>query len=893
MCLNISGLHPGIIIVLTNCLHKCYTCIYIWFYRLMEGFQDLPIQLKDLYQKQELEKEPVDVVIDEDKDDVMVVESESAAIAAQHDDRQQPDTADANKTPPTTINEGVAEDKPVPTSENKSDHSVLPSTSATASSGITTSTSSKLDMLMKPPNGFKPPVGSLNASGITEKLKPPTLPAFDAVKSPQPQIGRDDLSNNNSGDSGSRKKDTSSEGSTVVIPETHRNLNTLVDVAAKMKPVLNEAQPSNKSKAIGSSKGFSSISENNEKLPVDNISQHQLKDSNKAATKEERSLGGASKHHSDESLPNMLPFSVEGSSSPDRQLNEKEDKNNLSKKPSSGSSFPPPPSSSSKQVTTHSWAPPPPVQENIKDRRGSPTTNISSSVLNKPPRTVTGGGDHHIPPQQMPLSFHPPSSSSTVIQKKRKRVSPQTSEISKRPSPPIKERDNSPLSSGGPPQSLFVPPRPFDHPALLHGSIPPDKHLMKPLEQVGPPHAPPGFMYDPSIPMSYDLQVVSYTREKQAEANRNPDRNTPPIKMQKRQHPSFEMLNSAEPSSSTSRSPPYIASTLPGSLSKRSLSTTTSTSNSGGHSGNNKISPGVVMQTPEGTRHPSMIQQSPIKQEMHHPMVNRPARPSSKGSGASVSHVPSGKTSSSHSRKGNPSRRMENPSPSTGPIIKQEPPDHSHPQSHHLLSGPPPGHLPYSALHQAAFVMNPSSGMPPVVQQPQFTQSTGQPWGGVISNSSSSSQAHKRPPSDNLTIQRGSNSTRTPSPAPSKKSTEWQSAHPSIPPPHQQSIKHESMSNRHSNVGGDRHNNVSTHGSSSSSSSSSSGSRHHANKHDLPSSRHVIAAGQPHPIQIPATIHAGAAQTLSPTSYIAGIIHVHLCKLIQCMYAHVCHVIDK
>ena len=696
----------------------------------MEGFQEVPIQVKELYSKQESEKEAVDVIID-DREDMSEGEGK----------------------------EGGGEAKAPPTNEITKDDTTdkLPVVKAPP-----TKTS---DLLMKPPNGFKVP--TVMGSSMTDKLKP-VLPAFDAVKSPQPQIGREDTSTD-------RKRDPvgTTGDAPPHIPETHHNLNTLVDVAAKMKHVLNDAAPTSSvrvSDVVNSSAHPHTLSGNDS----DSSGSGSISPLRKQqGDKEEHPITvpplSATPTHVDNSALVPVPS--------DKQLIS--DRERIRRVTPLGA----------KQVG-HSWIPPPP-----QDKKGAqPTPNI---ILGKP-----GVFEHHAHPPH-PFSPHPPS----VIQDKPKNYSkrkrPQVNEPNKRPSPPKDEGGSPPV--GGPP----IPPsgRPFEYSLIPGGQ---DHHMIK-VEQQQPHPPPPGFQYDPSIPMSYHLQVVSYTREKAAEAGRNQDRATPPNKPPKRPHPSYEHIDS-------SRSPPGHA--------KR-----------GG--AQNKMSPGVgvVMQSDHRGHMPGILQPPQIKQEqMHHGNHgNRPSRPPSKPSHGGP-HPSSSKTTTGHSsRKPHPpSRRQEHPV-----MIKQEPQDLHLPPGQHMLQG---GH---------PFSFQPMSF--PLVINSSASNATphNMSWvGGVINNPtpSSSSQSHRRTPSD-LPVPRPS-SNRTPSPALNhhRKPPEWQSSH-HMNPRDQSAVKQHDPAHRH--TPGDKH-------ASSSHGSSSSAHGHHGNKHD-PSTRHILAPSH----------SLSQAQALSP-SYIAG-----------------------
>ncbi len=354
---------------------------------------------------------------------------------------------------------------------------------------------------------------------------------------------------------------------------------------------------------------------------------------------------------------------------------------------------------------------------------------------------------------------------------------------------------------GGPP--IPPPGRPFEY-SLMPGQD--HHHMIKVEQQPHPP--PPGFQYDPSIPMPYHLQVVSYTREKAAEAGRNQDRATPPNKQPKRQHPSYEHISGGSPPGHAKR---------------------------GG--AQNKMSPGVgvVMQQDHRGHMPGILQPpQQIKQEqLHHGNHgNRPSRPPSKPSHGGP-HPSSSKTGSGHSsRKPHPpSRRQEHPI-----MIKQEPQDPHLPPGQHMLQG---GH---------PFSFQPMSFPLVINSSASNTTPHNSSWvGGVISNpATSSAQSHRRTPSD-LPVPRPT-SNRTPSPALNhhRKQPEWQSSH-HMNPRDQPAMKQHDPTHRH--APGDKH-------ASSSHGSSSSAHGHHGNKHD-PSTRHMLAPS--HSLQ----------PTLSP-SYIAG-----------------------
>ena len=804
--------------------------------RLLEGFQELPIQVKDLYSKQESEKEAaIDVVIDEEKD-----EEVTDLDVKQSDIDSRPLPLDSQPLPPDS--------QPLPPSGNKDSLSAA----ETIDNSKATSNETKSDLLMKPPNGLKVPV--VLSSSSVDKLKP-VLPAFDAVKSPQPQIGRDDNESVSS-----KKIDPSAPSdspSSQSLPETHHNLNTLVDVAAKMKHVSNDfangkppspsrdevkrsAPPQTVSGNESDSSGSGSIS------PIRKQHQQGIKEAVSRGTKEDHppiaeappsAQGNVRQPETATTIGNsVIPFQFDTTItrpppiSPERQQQqqhhhhhhhhhhvERDDRQStLLKK-----------SSSSKQMG-HSWVPPPP-QDHINKKGVStmPPPGMSMSNIiaaNKP--GVLPPIDSQTPPQPLPFSssHHPPS----VIQDKSKQFTKRkraiVNEVNKRPSPPPKERDNSPVGTSSSSSSSSS--------SLLAGGGRPFNFSLIPGQEQQLPPPPPGFQYDPNIPMNYELQVVSYTREKAAEAVRNIDRNTPPSKIPKRQHQPYEILPSTDVVSTSRRSPPHISSSGSGSSSGSSKRNSSST--------NSKISPGVVIQP--DLRHPSgMMQHSPpvVKQEMI-PAPNRPSRPPSKGGGPS--HM-SSKSGHSSRKPHPPPRRSEQ-----HPVIKQEPLDHGQQLLHAS------GH-PFAFQHMAfPLVIN---STPSSTVSPQLTQNPS--WGGVISNPSS--QSHRRTPID-LSVSRPSVN-RSPSPAPNAhRKSDWQSSHHASVP---QQVKQEQIGRQGSNSGGDKHgtssNSLTANHGGSSSSSSGSTHGHHSNKHDpSPSARHILTPS--HTLQ-----PTGA--TLSP-SYIAG-----------------------
>ena len=675
----------------------------------MESYQDLRVQVKDLYSKQESEKEAVDVIIDEEKD-----EEEEQQL-----DHKQPESCD-NKTPP--LNNDII----IKTEETVDVKPLLP----------------------RGPNGLKVPI--VLGSGITDKVKP-IMPSFDAVKSPQPQIGRDD----HEATATNRKNDN-------VAPETHHNFNTLVDVAAKMKHVSNTSTPPVPGNESDSS-GSGSIS------PM--RKQHQLTKDNEGAT---------AKHTDSATTTTIVPFnydvSTRPSSPPDKHNNNVERQSLI--KGSKG----------------HPWVVP--MQDKDNKKLPPPSSSGNIMALNKPPLLPVEPRPLEPRPLLLPHPHQFPSHPPSVIQEKsknQKRKRPATNEPSKRPSPP--------LDTSSPVYNRIS----HDYSHMSHDH----EHIMK-HDQPHPP--PPGFQYDPSLPMPYDLQVVSYTSE--MAANRNA--NTPPNKIPKRPHPPYEFHPSNESvTSANSRSPPPHLSG-----NKRT-----------------KNSPSVVMQ-PHGIM-------SSIKQEPHL-TANRPSRPPSKGG-------MSNPLSKSNQRKGHiasSSRRSDHQ------VIKQEPIEYGTANVHQLLHHGGSSH-PFTISQMALLGLNsaPPLGLSSAsslglssAPSSIAVQSQNPTWvGGVISNPSAS-QGHRKTPND-LTVSR--NAIRTPSPIPHRKQ-DW-------PTSHSQQTKHESINRQSSSSSTDKHIN---HSSSSSSSSRGhhSNSGHHSNKHDPTSqSRHILASS--HPIVAP--------PTLSP-SYIAG-----------------------
>ena len=817
----------------------------ILLFRLAESFQEIPIQIKDLYSKQDSEKEAVEVTIDDEKEE----ELEDMEAEAPH---KQEASDEETKPPP-----------PPPTSSDES--KALAEKTGSQDDVITNTPSKSTPMLVKPPNGLQvPAIINVPSSGNLNSVKP-VLPAFDAVKSPQPQIGRDD------NEVSARKRDhtphTAENKASVdssTLSEAHHNLNTLVDVAAKMKPVSNNSSSPTPHKMEGRGKpgeevkGFGSFASGKTQPPSGNDSDssgsgsispvrksqyHQSKNSSKQIKSEPPTVGGTKPPDAPPTVSSAMPFQLQSVSlQPISPGEETHDNSRQIKKSGSG-----------KQTASgYPWVPP---QEHAGEKK--PPTMVVPSIISF---NSSNPGDHTPP--------FPSQPSTSVIQDKhrQKRKRPNVSEPSKRPSPPLKDRESPAHGERMVPAPLSIGAKSA---LTQRDSIATHMHLVGPenFRQIDTT-VPPGFIFDPSLPMPLNLQVLSFERQKAAEADRSIDRRTPPKVPKKMNSPYDHLAPHDNSSHASSRSPPH-----PSVSTKRSS-----------HS---KMPPGVVMQ-PEPHRITGITGGGHhIKQESQIP--SQPSRPSSKG-GISSHGTPNStiKNPSSHSsRKPLPSSGTNQPRRSEQVLVKQEPLDHQatllqqihHPQQA-IVSFPG---FPGPGTNYPAVVISsaPSSSIPNPIQAQQIHGIHSQPpgWSGVISGTTPhmpSSQSHGRTHNDLSVSSRASNA-RTPSPNPHKKpSSDWPS-HPAVIN-HQSSslslnsIKHEPGSSRQ-HTDSAKHNIGPAHAGSSSSSHS-----HRSNKHESSSRHSQSTSSHPLPPQaipslpphLPPTAAAAAgAQVLSP-SHIAG-----------------------
>ena len=427
--------------------------------------------------------------------------------------------------------------------------------------------------------------------------------------------------------------------------ETHHNLNTLVDAATKMKPVSKETQhKTEKHSERNKSYGYHVSSGQNPAL-----------------------ISGSG-HESDSS--------GSGSISPVRKKPTKQLKDGKLLT-GGGTNLKVPRDESSRQPDTPAFGNMPfqfdlslqpisPGDDNSE--KDHPVKKINSSIIsgtNSYP-SCQWGGPFDQPFAMPPTTFGQPPSVIQDKKRKRKTATP-NNESNKRPSPPLRDQDTHIEKS--------LPPLP---PSLAKNPVGRNTNVIQGHDHMKSPEVLAGFVYDPSLPMTYEYQLIAFQRRKAAEekqADRNIDSKTPP-RVIKQPHPVDHLLPyETTPQSNRQHSP------LP-------------PPHSGTFGRNKVVAPGVLISPDQRVMNPHSL---PIKQEQ----LSRPNRPSSKGN-----HTPSTLKPPSHQPKKQSSRRSESHS---GIIqIKQEPESLAMSHHHHqpgFLTFPglplPPGSTPtFQALSQ-------------------------------------------------------------------------------------------------------------------------------------------------------------------------------------------------
>lgn len=765
--------------------------IFVLYSRLSEGAPDAPIQLQ-FHASHDSEKEAVDVVIDEEEkekeneDQVKDVAMEINEEGVVKSDLLKVDEAPENQysdVTDTSDNENTDKTK-----------SIDPST-----------------IINKPPNGIQIPsiLTPPTVSGDDKPKPTPSLPSFDAVKSPQPQLGREETKSNKSRDTTPPPPPTANHtvqfnnlSNSVIVPNEaksldHHNLNTLVDVAASMKPVEDDEQPKqNNSKeshdVIKSTYNYhppggneSDSSGSGSLSPAKKKTHPFHQDKKKGAETTDLSKTSRDDKQPDTPALTTMPFqfnlalqpiSPGGDSEQPQQQQEKEHE----------------PSSNKNQSKSNYW---------------SPMTSSSELDGHYPPNkeldyrpTIDNPGV--LVPSLMALESNNPNNnlqsvSHSVIQDKvkvppRKRKLQSYNESNKRPSSPIKDQEmmpriNKPLPPL--PSSLAPSNRVSSEPVVM------STQDMK---------TPPGFVYDPSLPMSLDYQLIAFERQKAAEEKQKDDRKSPKSKR----------IRSGEPDMmrhKTTPSPPIPFKRI--------------------------VPPGIIP-----SDHMIHGRNMSIKQEP----VARPGRPPSKGNHSSK-QIQQTKKITSRSKNDLISIKKE---PSDTPT--QWPPSHQSflsmpglppPLGLNLppgvtMTSPTPGQPSATPLVHGVHVLHPQNWPPP-------------PHVGAI-QSNNKSNKHDTQHRGDLQIHPGG-ARRTPSPNP-RKSHEWLGApHPSGLPHVITSapMKQEHLSGRPSNQS---HPDSKPHLSSVGHLRMGTGRHHGSNKHD--SSRHSQSSSS-HPPTQPSPTHPG------------------------------------
>ena len=806
--------------------------------RLSEGIPDLSIQLKDLYSKQDSEKEPVDVVIDEEKEDEDEEDDDEGLDKEEvlkNEEKKMIGEANEIKQDNLVV-------KAVPIENHLSDISDV---SDNENNPKVSQPSSVL--LSKPPNGLQVPSIITSEKSIPK----PLLPSFDAVKSPQPEIGRDDKDPHkvtskkddviteprpvSPGDIKPGLQSTSYISPVVHSSETHHNLNTLVDVATKMKPVSKETQhiPHNKTKKHGErnkSYGYRVSSGQNPALisgsghesdssgsgsisPVRKKPTKQLKDS-KLLTGGGTNLKvprDESSRQPDTPAFGNMPFQFDLSLQPISPGDDNSEKDHPVKKINSSIK------SGTDSYPSGQWGPPF-AHKDPKPNIVAPSSSMEFNNTHQPSH-ISDTQPFAMPP----TTFGQPPSVIQDKKRKRKTATP-NNESNKRPSPPLRDQDTHIEKS--------LPPLP---PSLAKNPVGRDTNVIQGHDHMKSPEVLAGFVYDPSLPMTYEYQLIAFQRQKAAEekqADRNIDSKTPP-RVIKQPHPVDHLLPyETTPQSNRQHSP------LP-------------PHHSGTFGRNKVVAPGVLISPDQRVMNPHSL---PIKQEQ----LSRPNRPSSKGN-----HTPSTLKPPSHQPKKQSSRRSES---HPGSIqIKQEPESLAMSYHHHqpgFLTFPglplPPGSTPtFQALSQGIVTSASPSSSSGVLQGVSVVPPPAWHVSGIINPPSSlKSEPHTVRNQQEHHMARMNTTTRTPSPNSHKKPHDWH---------HHGGIHHVITTNKHEPQTSRHYDTKQMHPMVSSHATSSAGRSQHGTKHDS-SSRHIHtpSSHQPPPPPTPATI-----TQLSPT-HIAG-----------------------
>ena len=420
-------------------------------------------------------------------------------------------------------------------------------------------------------------------------------------------------------------------------------------------------------------------------------------------------------------------------------------------------------------------------------------------------------------PCAVQTTFGQPTSVIQDKKRKRKTATPNNNESNKRSSLPLRDP---------------LPPLP---PSLAKNPVGRDTNVIQGHDHMKSPEVLAGFVYDPSLPMTYEYQLIAFQRQKAAEekqADRNIDSKTPP-RVIKQPHPVDHLLPyETTPQSNRQHSP------LP-------------PHHSGTFGRNKVVAPGVLISPDQRVMNPHSL---PIKQEQ----LSRPNRPSSKGN-----HTPSTLKPPSHQPKKQSSRRSES---HPGSIqIKQEPESLAMSYHHHqpgFLTFPglplPPGSTPtFQALSQGIVTSASPSSSSGVLQGVSVVPPPAWHVSGIINPPSSlKSEPHTVRNQQEHHMARMNTTTRTPSPNSHKKPHDWH---------HHGGIHHVITTNKHEPQTSRHYDTKQMHPMVSSHATSSAGRSQHGTKHDS-SSRHIHtpSSHQPPPPPTPATI-----TQLSPT-HIAG-----------------------
>lgn len=660
-------------------------------------------------------------------------------------------------------------------------------------------------------NGLHQVPSTCITGGSEEKTKTgPSLPPFDAVKSPQPQLALDEK------DKPKETTPPSNNPPSVVFPPTvnsvivaggggdskmaadnHVNFHTLVDVAASMKPVHDE-------KGVVSSDDTLSDKETSSDCLKSTLAYHP--DDHGLHLHGNRgddsdSSGSGSLSPVKKKVPHRKVAVV---STPSVVKEAKEDGKQMELSFNSASflnnhQIPPisPGDHASGHAPTHSaviekemlqpqppkvikgqfWSPAS-VNSTIGkelDSRYPPNVDTSNPSAHFPPHALAHYSDTCMPPGAIMIPGNPPH---TVIQDKgkglggssRKRKPEDSSSHKHQMSPPTnKDIDSMRMMSGKP-----LPPLPS---SFKTGKPSDPSVIMQPggvvQSQGDGKSVPDGFVYEPSLPMSREYQIIAYERERQKAAEEKlkaEGSGLPKLKRAREQHDHRHASSPSPPSSFKKDRIHHQPSVIP---------------------------PGVVVSDHMIHRHMGgIVSHSPqIKQE------HRPSRPPSK---PGHHHHSSSSGGSSSSKTGGPSqpdkKRSHQPRKDgaiiSGTSIKKEP--------EQIQQWLPPGSLPPTSFVPIAggmaqpTILNLPPGLSissPSHLPPSFSaQYLLQPNSALAPPPSSSK------PKDSI----HSRARQTPSPNP-KKPHEWQShgfsGHPHVITP--TPTKPEHGSSRHGQLPGE------------------------------------------------------------------------------------------